>query len=247
MQCTTCEQEVQTSAIHSIQQGQGIGCACVARMQLWVGRYDEFVALCTPKGIRVLTTREAWKTECTGKKYKPTLQCIKCEQEVQTTNICSIQQGQGLGCACYNKTEAKLFAWARAHRELLPDPRHMNELSVKNRETGGTMHFDISDETVKIILELDGDTPGSHFDDSETRSECPKRDLKKERWALRNGWSVIRLLQKDVWRDSKGWEAFAIGRIARAKELRAAGEPPEVFVPDRKEYTSGIYAHLRAA
>ena len=239
IRCLKCGFHVTSTAISNIQQGRGVGCPnCVAILNPWHNRYSEAQALVRAAGGVLDMSQDEWRSECTGVDFKPRIRCSKCQFLVTSTHINSMRQGQGLGCLCRNKTEGRLFAWTRAR---IPDACN-NELKCKNKETGGTMSFDISSEAELVVIELDGDIEGGHFD---PLGSTAQRDLLKEEWALANGYALIRVLQMDVWLDKNGWENFLLDKLAKWRCMRARGDRSRVFTPDAPEYLGGIYAELR--
>ena len=57
-------------------------------------------------------------------------------------------------------------------------------------------------------------------------------DLTKEKWAVSQGISVIRVLQRDVWHDRNDWRGWLTRSIQAASDGNA-----RAIVPDIKEYT----------
>jgi len=244
IKCLSCGQTCKTTAIHSIQGGQGVGCSCVARLQLWVDRRDDFSLLLDKKGLELVTSEEEWKQQCTGNLFKPEIKCLSCGQTCKTTVIASIQQGLGIGCACINKTESKLFSWLQKH---FPDVFRHNVLKLKNPSTGGTMSVDFDSPSLRFAVELDGNIAGGHFDPDPTNG-CPARDLEKEKQLYQRGIQVVRVLQEDVWTDKNGWENWLLNEIKRWRRRRSDGlEVENARHPDAPEYLGGIYASLRAS
>jgi very-short-patch-repair endonuclease len=230
-----------------------------------------------PKGYTLLIGDDEWKQQCTGIHFCPPIRCDAHPDlpPVTTTQINSLQQGQGVGCPkCRNKTEAIL-------KEFLE--RRFPEATVthntfKGPFLKGQTHFDFHlrfggdgrrDEAaasaaaadVEVLVELDG---AQHFwaDEHHFTQENCERDLAKEEWALARGASVVRVLQEDVWADRLDWRGWVARSVRRAVEtvetVEAATEATEatggsggarVFVPPAaREYTAreSGYAALRA-
>jgi very-short-patch-repair endonuclease len=231
-----CKGEVTSTCIASLQQGGGIGCDC--SQNHWRHRRAEVVAMGEERGFEVLTTEEEWVDECDGCRYYPKLKCLKCKDEVTSTCLHSLQSGQGIGCSCRNKTERKLHEWLQ---------NKFAQARVTRQHPGpklhGQTHFDFLlafPDGLKVLIELDG---AQHFwtDAYHYTEACCERDLAKERWALGEGMSVVRVLQKDVWEDRFGWDQHI---------LRSVGDSrgPRVFTYDAPEYTSteSVYVQLRS-
>lgn len=67
------------------------------------------------------------------------------------------------------------------------------------------------------------------------------QDKMKEDYALRNGMSLIRILQQDVLNDSMDWRTYIAREIFECCLLKT----PVIVVPNRAEYTAGTYKALR--
>lgn len=107
------------------------------------------------------------------------------------------------------------------------------------------MSFDFDIPRYNIIVELDGNIAGGHFDPL-VANPTPIRDLDKEKWALDNGYQMIRVLQEDVYRNKNNWEAWLTSKLDAAIARHEEGKPPlPVIVPDNPLYHSGVYARLR--
>ena len=109
------------------------------------------------------------------------------------------------------------------------------------------MSVDFDRPSELIAIELDG---AQHFMEDPThryvQNGAHMRDVEKERQLLDKGFQVLRLLQQDVWDDTRNWDAWLRGEIARWRERRAAGFPAgPVRHPFAREYLGGIYARLR--
>ena len=162
--------------------------------------------------------------------------CTRCDISA-SSQLNSLQQGNGIMCNCRNKTENKLHEWLKKRfLDLIID-------HGKYRGPGRT-HFDFHlrfSDGFEVIIELDG---AQHFwerCDYYTDEGC-ERDLAKEEWAIAKGLSVVRVLQEDVWNDLNGWQ----GWLTKSIEAARSGEP-RVFIPIAPEYRSdnSAYAQLR--
>lgn len=136
----------------------------------------------------------------------------------------------GKGCPyCKNKTERKL------HDALIQQYSDLKtQYSVDWCTNIRYLPFDFVLETDKIIIELDGD---QHFKDvSYYRSnflEQHERDVFKMQCATTNGFSIIRLLQTDVFDDTYDWLTVLISNIER---LRTEQRVQNVFMCLNDEY-----------
>jgi len=138
----------------------------------------------------------------------------------------------GAGCPnCYNKTEGKLHNWLR---ERYPDDvkHHQSFDWCKKKKC---LPFDWCIEKFKIIIELDGVqhfeyTPHFHRNGKEDLYYQQQIDCFKMKKANENGYSVIRLLQKDVWDNKHNWKKKLL------KTIKKYDTPTNVFICINNEY-----------
>ena len=238
LKCKECKVVVTSTYIFNLQQGHNIGCKCNSTMlNHWHHRRSEVVQWGEARGFEVLTTEAEWVHECHGCEYCPKLKCKKCKVVVTSTCVSHLQQGQGLGCSCHNKTERKLLEWLQ---------NKFAQARVTCQHPGpklpGQTHFDFLLtflDGLEVLIELDGP---QHFwaDERFYTGEGCERDLAKERWALGKGMSVVRVLQKDVWEDRFGWDQHILRSVGDSRK-------PRVFTYDAPEYTStqSVYVQMR--
>ncbi len=143
-----------------------------------------------------LSPRQIFK--CTGKFY-----FFKCEQgHLFQAAISSIFGGSWCP-KCKLKTERKLFEKLVLH---FPNLIHQYRVDwCKNNETKRYLPFDFAEKDLKIIIELDG---AQHFRQVANWSSPDiqhKNDLYKMECANKNNFSVIRIIQEDVWNDLYDW------------------------------------------
>ncbi len=110
---------------------------------------------------------------------------------------------------CKNKTEAKLFSFLQQH---FKDPVHQLKISwCKNPETGKFLPFDFC--VSKTIIELDGAQHYKQVMNWQSPELTQKNDRYKEEQAIKNGYSVLRILQEDVWNDKINWKKLLLEHI----------------------------------
>jgi hypothetical protein len=240
--CRKCEHRCDTSSISSIQQDRGFGCLCNGGVS-WstlAGRERmlKIIEERHPDVDASIMTEGWWRCHIVDCHSKLLVVCRKCEHRCDTSQITDIQQGQGFGCFCRHKTEAKLRRWLESHFGEVR--RRVGE--CYSAATGRRLPFDFAMSSRVIFVELDGNIGhfGVGFRGEETRAVA-ERDLMKERWALENDHSVVRVLQTSVWADTDDWEAYLLWA------LRSASLGPKILHPAAPQYDLGIYAELRAA
>ncbi|AQQ73756.1 restriction endonuclease [Kurlavirus BKC-1] len=110
---------------------------------------------------------------------------------------------------CKNKTEAKLFSFLEKHFE---DPIHQFKVSwCKNPETDKFLPFDFC--ISKTIVEVDGAQHYKQIMGWRSPELTQKTDRYKEEQAVKNGYSVLRILQEDVWEDKIDWKKLLLEHI----------------------------------
>lgn len=136
--------------------------------------------------------------KCSGKKY-----WFICENkhlfDCTLNNI-----NNGFWCpVCVNKTERKLY-----EQLLQTYPNIISQFRVdwcKNLISKRNLPFDFVLEEQKVIIELDGNQHFMQVMNWKTPEENLKNDQYKEKCANTNGYSIIRILQEDVWNDNYNW------------------------------------------
>jgi very-short-patch-repair endonuclease len=134
---------------------------------------------------------------------KVTWICNNNSQHIWITCISSRTRKDGTCCPfCINKTEGKLF-------EHLTSTYKYNIVKQKKFEwckNQTFLPFDFCIEELKLLIELDG---AQHFVQVMKWTNpllIQQNDLYKMKCANENGYSVIRLLQEDVWANRNDWK-----------------------------------------
>ena len=140
---------------------------------------------------------------------------------------------KGHGCpSCRNKTEVKVSSFLHTHyTDVIHNSRITFVWSI-NDKTGSQLKFDILLKDKQILIEIDGI---QHFRYvayyKNDVIENKRRDVLKMLQATKNGYSVIRLYQEDVYRDSYDWKSWLVQKIIMCEDNQ-----PSVYFPDRNEY-----------
>jgi very-short-patch-repair endonuclease len=104
---------------------------------------------------------------------------------------------------CVNKTEKKLY------EQLLQSyPNIISQFRAdwcKSQITSRILPFDFVLEEQKVIIELDGRQHFVQVRNWKTPEEQFENDQYKEKCANENGYSIIRIIQEDVWNDTYDW------------------------------------------
>jgi very-short-patch-repair endonuclease len=136
--------------------------------------------------------------------------CDKCNHDFNSSlnNISS-----GCWCPyCVNKTEQKLYDVLLQHYPLLKQ-----QFKVEWCKNKTYLPYDFVLTEDKIIIELDGLQHFEQVSNWSSPEETHKNDVYKMKCATENGYSVIRLLQTDVFYDTYDWLAELKESIEKIK------------------------------
>ncbi|AMQ10950.1 restriction endonuclease [Brazilian marseillevirus] len=134
---------------------------------------------------------------------------FECEKKHKFSGI-PYRLSSGQWCPkCKNKSEAKVLSFLE---ENFRNTIHQFRVPwCKNPETGKCLPFDFC--VSKTIIELDGEQHYKQVSNWKSPEEYQKRDRYKEECAIKNGYSVIRILQKDVWNEEKEWRRLLLAHV----------------------------------
>jgi hypothetical protein len=122
---------------------------------------------------------------------------------------------RGCGCPyCINKTEFILYEYLQKLYEITSQ---FKKIWCKNIDTNKYLPFDFCIEELKLIIELDGRQHFEQVMNWKTPEEQYENDKYKEKCANENGYSIIRLLQEDVFYDNYDWKTELINNIEKIK------------------------------
>jgi very-short-patch-repair endonuclease len=96
----------------------------------------------------------------------------------------------------------------------------------KNEDKKKYLPFDFCIEEYKIIIEVDGEQHFIQVSNWDSPEETRKRDKYKMEKALENGYSVIRILQEDIYYDKNGWKDKLLSSI------KIYEEPQIIYLSD---------------
>lgn len=135
------------------------------------------------------------------------------------------------GCAlCANKGERRLYDYlCKSGAEVEYQPRF---------EWAKRYRYDF--RVGQILIELDGPQHFAPVRSWKSGFEVAHGDKAKEDLAVGNGFSIVRVLQRDVASDDTEWQKY----LGHAMEQ--CNSRPSVHTPKSKEYTAGIYHRLRS-
>jgi very-short-patch-repair endonuclease len=143
-----------------------------------------------PKHVFKNSSNKYWFNSDCGHEFKSAL----CEVTGQHNCWCPI---------CVNKSEKKLY-----EQLLQTYPNIVSQFRAdwcKNIISKRNLPFDFVLEEQKVIIELDGNQHFVQVMNWKTPEQQFKNDQYKEKCANDNGYSVIRIIQEDVWNDTYDW------------------------------------------
>ena len=123
---------------------------------------------------------------------------------------------KGVWCSfCVNKTELILFNKLKEKYNTLKTQYKVDWCkNIKH------LPFDFVIEERKIIIELDGKQHFEQIGNWTSPEETRKNDIFKMNCANKNGFSIIRILQKDVYYNKYHWLSELINNIEKiSKEM----------------------------
>jgi len=124
--------------------------------------------------------------------------------------VCITKLQQWCPC-CKHKTEDKLYKWLS---EKCPTTIGQVKFDwCKNPQTNRRLSFDFLIDKFKLVIELDGLQHFKQVANWTCPEETTKRDRYKAKCANENGYTVIRLLQDDVFRDKINWQERLLEKI----------------------------------
>jgi very-short-patch-repair endonuclease len=146
-----------------------------------------------------------------GDSNKYWFNCNKCEIEFESV-LYNVKTGYWCPF-CNNKTEGKLY---KIMKEIYPSI--MYQLKVDWCKNVSYLPYDFYILNFNIIIELDGPQHFRQIMEWKTPEDQQKTDKYKEKCANKNGYSIIRLLQEDVFNDKYDWKNELINNIKKIKK-----------------------------
>jgi very-short-patch-repair endonuclease len=110
--------------------------------------------------------------------------------------------GHNVWCTCcINKTEQKFKTFfENKYTYKLKDQAKYEWCKDKRK-----LPFDFSIEELKIIIEIDGEQHFSQVSNWESPENQLEKDLYKMEKAKSKGYTIIRIIQEDIWNDRNNW------------------------------------------
>ena len=136
---------------------------------------------------------------------------------------------KGNGCPiCVNKTEAKLYEKIQPFYTTI-----LTQFKQEWCKKISYLPFDFCITEYKIIIELDGPQHFQQISNWSSPEEQFENDKYKEKCANDNGYSVIRLLQENVFYDTYDWVKYLCEAI---EEIKNGDEIVNIYLCKNGEY-----------
>ena len=134
---------------------------------------------------------------------------------------------------CKNKTETKMYKWfSENNYQIIYQAKYA--WCIKKRK----LPFDFVIEKYKLIIELDGRQHFKQVSSWDSPEITQSIDVYKMNIAMEKGYTIIRLLQEDVWRDTYDWSKLLRSHLHKYKN------PQCIFLSKNNEYD--VYKNLMA-
>jgi very-short-patch-repair endonuclease len=199
--CPTCKHTYEQRLSHITR---GSCCSYCHNRQLCDNKQN--CSICLNKTFASIERSLCWSDKNILKPYqvfksvatKFWFDCDKCGNEFES-KLCHITDGSWCPF-CVNKTEQILFDVLKEKYNTLKSQYKVDWCKNKKH-----LPFDFVIEERKIIIELDGEQHFEQIGKWKSPEETKKNDLYKMKCANDNGFSIIRILQKDVYKNKYDW------------------------------------------
>jgi very-short-patch-repair endonuclease len=156
---------------------------------------------------------------------KAIFNCPLCNNEYKA-RIASVSCGRW--CTCIrNKTEKKFYEWL-IKTFIVTRQKRFN--FCRNPKTNRYLPFDFLIPKFKLLLELDGPQHFEQVSNWAHPQRVQQTDVYKIKKALENGYSIIHLLQTDIWQDKNNWKERLLQAIQIYKPSTC------IFIDNKNEY-----------
>ena len=130
--------------------------------------------------------------------------CEQCNNDFKST-IGNITCGQWCS-TCKHKTELKLYIWLKQMFEVVERQKTF-EWTKNVCDSKRPRRFDYYIVSMRVLIELDGPQHFRQVSNWECPEQTKKVDIEKDRLAIENGYTIIRICQQIVWNNQENWES----------------------------------------
>lgn len=147
----------------------------------------------TPRDVTIATPKKYWFI------------CDECYESF-SSRICTITRHNNWCPICRNKTEKKFLQWFNKNYSTYILKYQVTYQWLKNPDTDNNLPFDFVVEQLKLIIEIDGEQHFSQVSVWNSPENTFEYDQYKMQKALEKGYTIIRLLQNDIWNNKNNWQ-----------------------------------------
>lgn len=216
---------------------QSLGCpyCSVPTKKLCDNNEDGHCKICFQKSFASHTMCKYW--DMNKNKVHPSLICkgsektgwFKCKYGHLFEMRLYCITGQNTWCPyCINKTEQKLFDALSIYY-----PDLVQQFRVEWCKNKSYLPFDFVIESKKVIIELDGPQHFIQISNWQPPEEIHMNDMYKMKCANQNGYTIIRLLQEDVYYDTYDW-------LTELQSVIHSNHSQNIFLSKNGEYDGFI-------
>uniref|UniRef100_A0A6C0KLV7 Treble clef zinc finger domain-containing protein n=1 Tax=viral metagenome TaxID=1070528 RepID=A0A6C0KLV7_9ZZZZ len=167
-----------------------------------------------------------------GSETKCIFDCDKCNSEFESKlyNVLT-----GYWCPfCKNKTEGKMFRFLTEQYSECKSQIRFDWCRFS--KTNNIMPFDFGMLDKKILIELDGEQHFNQISKWDAPEDVQKKDVEKMKCCMEQGYSMIRMYQVDVWKDTYDWKEMLNATILSLQNK----DPCIVFISTNDIYCKHI-------
>lgn len=195
--------------------------------------------VCTEKSFQSHPLSKYWAKENkvaprdvykqTGKKYL--FDCFTCGRQFSSAPH---KISNGRWCPyCKNKTEEKLYQYLI---KTYPNYTIIQQAKYEWCKKERYYPFDFEVKELKILVELDGNQHFHQIAQWTDPSIVQERDVYKIRQAIDNGYTIVHLLQNDVWKNRNDWKT-KLNHIIEENPKRSC-----ILIQNKNRYDNHIKA-----
>ncbi len=177
--------------------------------------YNKSFITCKKSKYLVDNINPRYIFKSSGKKYN--FKCDKCDN-IFLSDIYRITDGHWCP-VCKFKTEKKLFEFLKIYY-----PNIKFQCKFEWCKDKDYLRFDFLIEQLKIIIELDGNQHFFQVMNWTSPEDNLKKDIFKMKQANNNGYSVIRIVQENVYDNVKGWDKKLL------EAIKTIGENENIYI-----------------
>lgn len=223
-----CKHEIYISP-NRIQAGKWCGYCPPQSRKLCANNHDSHCKKCYNKSFASIQKSKFWSKDnktkpweiCKSSGQKYIFDCPRCNNKYES-NLLHVTNGRWCKCK-HKKTEQKLYDFLVS---FFGKDKIEREITIAGCKNINLLKFDFCIEKYKIIIEIDGRQHFAQVWDWTDPFVTQQTDIYKMTCANENGYTVIRLLQMDVWNDKNNW------KFKLLMAIKGYSEPTNLFFGD---------------